>query len=150
MKPYFQLAKSGTSDRHGSRTSLDFLRGLNQHTHKTAGSCDEIVHKRTLDSVLLTNLGSDVRHEEKVGERDKGGQTAQDTAIAHSLGVLSSGVTGAEIRYKARNRVIKAMKQSMRPLLCHSRSLIQRNRGIKRDNRPQLQDNQPVHVWDSA
>ena len=150
MKPYFQLAKSGTSDRHGSRTSLDFLRGLNQHTQRTAASCKDIVHERSLDSVLLSNLGSDLRHEEYVGERDKGGQTAQDTAIAHSLGVLSSGVTAAEIRYKARTTVIKATKQSMRPLLCHSRSLIQRNRGIKRDNRPQLQDNQQVHVWDSA
>ena len=91
-----------------------------------------------------------MRHEEKVGERDKVGQTTQGTAIAHSLGVLSSGVTGAEIRYKAQTRVIHEMTQSMRPLLWHSRSLIQRNRGIKRDNRPQLQDNQPVHVWDSA
>ena len=147
MKPYFQLAKSGTSDRHGSRTSLDFLRGLNQHTQRTAASCKDIVHERSLDSVLLSNLGSDVRHEEYVGERDKGGQTAQDTAIAHSLGVLSSGVTVAEIRYKARTTVIKATKQSMRPLLCHSRSLIQRNNGIKRDNRAQLRGNQPVHVY---
>ena len=147
MKPYFQLAKSGTSDRHGSRTSLDFLRGLNQHTQRTAASCKEIVHERSLDSVLLSNLGSDLRHEEYVGDRDKGGQTAQDTAIAHSLGVLSSGVTVAEIRYKARTTVIKATKQSMRPLLCHSRSLIQRNNGIKRDNRPQLRGNQPVHVY---
>lgn len=109
-------------DRHRAGSAFNFLRRLHQHTYRTTTSGQQIIQERTVDSFLLTNLGSDLRHEEEVGERNKRRQAAEQAVVSNRLGVLTGGITVTEVGNEACTTVIEAAKQSVRPLSCHSGS----------------------------
>ena len=92
---------------------------------------DQVIHERTIDAFLLANLGSDLRNGKQIHQRNKGGEPAQNAAFAHSLRVLASGLAMAEIGCDACSAVIETTKQSMGPLLCHSRAENQRKSEVR-------------------
>lgn len=104
------------SDSHGSGSAFNFLCRLNQHTQRATASGQEVVQEGTVDSFSLADLGSDLRHEEDVRQWNERRQSTQQATVSDRLGVLSSGVTVAEIRYKASTTVIKAAEQPVRPI----------------------------------
>ena len=86
---------------------------------------DEILETGALDALLLTDLASDGGTGPDVQQWDELGESAQDTTVAHRLGVLPEGVAGAEVGDDAGRAVVETAEDPVTPLARHGGRLVE-------------------------
>ena len=92
---------------------------LHQGAEVATPHAQQVLDTGALDSLLLSDLATDVYAGPEVDDGHVQGERAEDTAVTDRLSVLPEGVAGAEIRDDTGSAVVEAPADSVTPFTRH-------------------------------